>query len=103
MRNDVAMSFEDVHDLESVIHVTEEDDVALERKRPEVRAKLGPGHSERAWESSQCGTLVAQAANETLRYCGAATFHREVPENGIEILLSGLEQAEARHQYPRAF
>src|SRR5262249_36650364 len=45
----------------------------------------------------------AQTSDETLGRDNVAAFFNNVPEDVIEIILSGFKPAQARHQYPRAF
>src|SRR5215471_6188970 len=76
--DNVPMPFEDIHHLEAVIDIAEEDHIVFVRHAAQVRAEFRPGASQRTGQSSQMVTVVAQLPNEALRYRHAAAHASDI-------------------------
>ncbi len=55
---DIPVAFQDVDDLESIVGITEEDDVAFVGDRPKTRHQLGPGSPQRTWQRRQLMAMI---------------------------------------------
>ena len=77
----VAVRVQNVHDLEAIIDVAEEQHVIPIGEAADVGTQLGPCLPERAGQPCQFVALRAQLLNEGLRYSEASAAFRDVDED----------------------
>ena len=94
------MTFEDIHDLERIVEVTKEDDVALERETPNVSPQLGPRSAQRSGQPGKMVTLGAQLGNEALAGFEASGHASNVFENFNQGGFDRRQKSSASHSQP---
>ena len=85
--DDVAVSFKDIHDLESAGVIAEEYHIALVGEAAHVRPELRPRPAQCAWKSSEFSALLPENTDKAASDDAAAAFLGDVEQHCRKIPL----------------
>ena len=100
---DIAVTVNDVHDLECIAFIAKKDDMALVSKAADVGSEFGARPPDHTGQACQFAALPAQVAHQPQPGCDAAALMSNEFEDVDKVRLRRTQPAKLRHSADLAF